>query len=119
LFEKDDTSISMEQSKHAALPKGGLFDCILASETTYSETAAMETAELLSRHLKPGKGIAYISTKRYYFGVGGGTKCFCDALNKQKAHKFHVETLKIYDNGAGNIRELLLVKSLGPVNRPV
>uniref|UniRef100_A0A6U9W0X7 protein-histidine N-methyltransferase n=1 Tax=Pseudo-nitzschia australis TaxID=44445 RepID=A0A6U9W0X7_9STRA len=114
LFEKGTDSIALKQPKHPALPKDGLYDCILASETTYSETSAMETAELLSRHLKPGKGVSYISTKRYYFGVGGGTKCLCDALHKQKAHKFHIETLKVYDNGAGNIRELLLVKSLGP-----
>lgn len=96
-----------------ASPRDGLFDCILASETTYSENSAKETAELLSRHMKPGIGVAYISTKRYYFGVGGGTKCLCDCLQKQKYHKFHIKTLEVYDNGAGNIRELLLVKSLG------
>ena len=104
---------SLEQPKSPALPKNGMYDCILASETTYSENSAIETAELLSRHLKPGTGVAYISTKRYYFGVGGGTKCLCDALHKQKTHKYHIETLEVYDNGAGNIRELLLVKSLG------
>eukprot|EP00536_Pseudo-nitzschia_multiseries_P013852 jgi/Psemu1/36680/gm1.36680_g len=61
--------------QHTAFGAGdwfdGLYDCILASETTYSETSAKETAELLSRHLKPGKGVAFISTKRYYFGVAG------------------------------------------------
>jgi hypothetical protein len=99
-------------TKPSAVPKYGLYDYILASETTYSEIAAIETAELLSRHLKPGTGVAYISTKRYYFGVGGGTRCLCDALQKITPHKFHIETLEVYDNGAGNIRELLLVKSL-------
>ena len=96
-----------------AAPRGGLFDCILASETTYSENAANETAELLSKHMKPGTGVAYISSKRYYFGVGGGTKCLCESLRKQKSHEFEIETLEVFDNGAGNIRELLLVKSLG------
>ena len=101
-----------QQQNHPALPKNGLFDCILASETTYSEKCAAETAELLSRHLKRRTGVAYIATKRYYFGVGGGTRFLCDALEKNTAHKFHIETLEVYDTGAGNIRELLLVKSI-------
>jgi len=101
-----------KQTKPPAIPKNGLFDYILASETNYSEESTIETAELLIKHLNPGTGVAYISTKRYYFGVGGGTRCFCAALQNNDTHKFHIETLEVYDNGAGNIRELLLVKSL-------
>jgi predicted nicotinamide N-methyase len=113
LSGKNTTFASLTLPMPPAIPRNGLFDCILASETTYSENSAFETAELLSRHMKPGTGVAYISTKRYYFGVGGGTKCLCDSLRKQKIHKFHIEILEVYDNGVGNIRELLLVKSLG------
>lgn len=97
------------------IPKDGQFDCILAAETTYSEKAATETAQFLSKHLTPGTGIAYIATKRYYFGVGGGTSCFCNALlhnRRTEDAQFHVETLEVYDDGASNIRELLLVKRL-------
>ncbi len=96
-----------------AVPKNGRFDCILASETTYSENSAIDTAKLLSKHMKPGTGVAYISSKRYYFGVGGGTKCLCESLKKQKTHEFQIQVLEVFDNGAGNIRELILVKSLG------
>jgi len=116
LRQKRASSTLSEQSKPLALPRNGFFDCILASETTYSENSAVETAELLSRHLKPGLGVAYVSSKRYYFGVGGGTKCLRQALHEKKCHKFHIETLEVYDNGAGNIRELLLVKSLSREN---
>ena len=112
LLRKTKTSASVEQPTPPAVPTSGLFDYILASETTYSEHSATETAELLSRHLKPGVGVAYISTKRYYFGVGGGSKCLCDSLNKHKTHKFHIRTLEVHDDGAGNIREVFLVKSL-------
>lgn len=108
-----DLLIGKDTEMPPAVPRNGLFDCILASETTYSENAAIETAELLSKHLKPGTGVAYISSKRYYFGVGGGTKCLCESLQKQKTHEFQIEILQVFDNGAGNIRELLLVKSLG------
>ncbi|KAL3920279.1 MAG: hypothetical protein SGILL_003341, partial [Bacillariaceae sp.] len=105
----------------SATPKDGLFDVILAAETTYSETAATETAELLAKHLRPGKGVAYVATKRYYFGVGGGTSCLVDALNRYQQHQiqqrslyFDVQVLEEYDNGVGNIRELLLIRSLAP-----
>ncbi len=112
LLGKSSSSISPEQAMPPAVPKDGLFDCILASETTYSESSVVETADLLSKHLKPGTGVAFISSKRYYFGVGGGTKCLCESLRKENEHEFQIDVLEVYDNGAGNIRELLLVKSL-------
>jgi predicted nicotinamide N-methyase len=95
------------------VPKDGRFDFILAAETTYSTAAAVDTARLLVKHLKVGTGVAFIATKRYYFGVGGGSDCFRDALIAEPSpNKFQVETLEVYDNGAGNIRELLKVNSL-------
>jgi hypothetical protein len=101
---------SNSPSHPAAVPPSGLFDFILAAETTYSETAAIETANIIARHLKPATGTAYIATKRYYFGVGGGTSCFCEALKRQTEHRFDIEILQVYDNGVSNIRELLLVR---------
>jgi hypothetical protein len=94
----------------AAVPTDGLFDIILAAETTYSETAAVETAALIARHLRPRKGVAYVATKRYYFGVRGGTSCLVDALNQNTDRNLAVEVLQVYDNGAGNIRELLSIQ---------
>ena len=95
------------------IPKDGKFDTILAAETTYSLEAARDTAFLLSKHLKRNTGVAYIATKRYYFGVGGGSDCFRDHLkafrNIDNTSVLHVDTLFVYDDGAGNIRELLSV----------
>jgi hypothetical protein len=95
-------------------PTDGKFHVILAAETTYSHAAATDTAYLLSKHLKVGTGVAYIATKRYYFGVGGGSDCFRLALSALSSleMRFHVETLQVFDNGAGNIRELLKVRCL-------
>ena len=94
-------------------PSDGKFHVIIAAETTYSTEAATDTAYLLSKHLKVGTGVAYIATKRYYFGVGGGSDCFRQALSAQSLDtRFEVETLQVFDNGAGNIRELLKVKCL-------
>mmetsp|Transcript_38476 Transcript_38476/g.93084 ORF Transcript_38476/g.93084 Transcript_38476/m.93084 type:complete len:329 (+) Transcript_38476:78-1064(+) len=93
------------------IPQDGLFDMILAAETTYSSQAASDTAFLLGKHLKVNTGVAFIATKRYYFGVGGGSDGFKAALRSVSLPnvKFNVETVMVYDNGAGNIRELLKV----------
>lgn len=139
LFDKDtDKSLSLWLSKHTAMgagdwnvmsdqlmqmssdfcllptavvPLDGKFDCILAAETTYSAQAAEDTARFVTMHLKDD-GIAYIATKRYYFGVGGGSDAFQRGIRKysSSSKQFQVETVKILDNGAGNIREILSVR---------
>ena len=103
------------------LPVDGYFDLILASETIYTTSAAYEMVLLLQRHLRPTTGVAYIATKRYYFGVGGGVdvfRNFCrdtdDIHHNDHNHQHHplqVETVKVIDNGTGNIREILRVQS--------
>eukprot|EP00980_Cylindrotheca_fusiformis_P024450 scaffold11926_cov126-Cylindrotheca_fusiformis.AAC.3 len=97
------------------VPSDGRFDLVLASETTYSSAAASDTARLVMKHLKVNVGVAYIATKRYYFGVGGGSDEFKAALDSaaNPGLDFEVETVMVYDNGAGNIRELLKVRALG------
>lgn len=82
------------------------FDLILAAETMYTEQAAKDTCELLLQHLEPTKGVAYIATKRYYFGVGGGV----DAFRNASAGRLLVETVEVVDGGVGNIREILRVE---------
>ena len=104
------------------------FDIILAAETIYSGTAAVDTAELLFRHLADD-GVAFVATKRYYFGVGGGTESFCEAIHRcNQQHSTEsiaaaettpqqsqgplplvTETVQVLDNGRGNIREILKV----------
>lgn len=91
------------------LPKDGHFDLILAAETLYSEITARETAQWFSRHLKPNSGVGLVASKRYYFGVGGGVDTF--RMTAQSLDLL-VETVKIYDNGSSNIRELLRVQKV-------
>jgi len=95
----------------SGLPSDGLFDCIMAAETTYSRAAAIDTARFVIRHLKTGTGVAYIATKRYYFGVGGGSDAFREGIQShaKSEEEFQIETVQVYDNGVGNIRELLRV----------
>jgi len=81
------------------------FDLILAAETVYSTQTAEETALLLSRHLSDN-GIGLVATKRYYFGVGGGSDAFQLAA---EGKGLVTKVVKVLDNGRGNIREIFQV----------
>jgi hypothetical protein len=87
------------------LPVDGLFDLILAAETLYTPQAAKETAYFIAYHLQLD-GTAYIATKRYYFGVGGGADAFRESAAE---HGLFVETVKVVNTGKGNVREVLKV----------
>lgn len=116
---------SLKQAQRT--PPDGRFDLILAAETTYTEKAARETAELMRRHLVVDSGIGLVATKRYYFGVGGGSHAFRKYATEAAAsdHPSNttppvdlvVTTLQVYDSGAGNIRELLKVQCISRSDR--
>lgn len=112
--DMSDRILSNSSEHPSAVPSDGKFDLILAAETTYSSTAASDTARLIVKHLKVDAGVAFVATKRYYFGVGGGSDAFKTALASASTPRenFEVETIMVYDNGAGNIRELLRVRNV-------
>jgi len=104
-----------QQKDSPRLPRDGKFDVILAAETIYSEAAARETALLLQRHLRPITGVAYVATKRYYFGVGGGVdpfRAFATAAADDDTLTLQIETVRVHDSGTSNIREVLKVQCL-------
>ena len=106
----------LEQCQHGIprLPRDGRFDLVLAAETTYTAETSQETAILLAKHIAIG-GAAIVATKRYYFGCGGGSDSFRDALSSQqvqiegKLYRLCATVVHIEDGGFGNIRELLKV----------
>jgi len=104
------------------VPKGGRFDLILAAETTYTHQSCLDTVRLLGFHLKVNSGIGLVATKRYYFGVGGGSDAFREAASNETFFcngipcHLCVETLQVFDNGFSNIRELLRVKCISSTN---
>ena len=93
-------------------------DLILASETTYTPESCQDTAFLLLRHLKIDIGVGLVATKRFYFGVGGGTDLFIEACEKLcrtnqppfSTLRLTVRTLQSFDTGNANIRDLLEVR---------
>ena len=110
------------------------FDLILASETTYTTDSCLDTAFLMLRHLRVDVGVGLVATKRFYFGVGGGTDAFvsaCEALSSSTARgggddadrdgeasrladlRLCVRVARSYDTGNANIRDLLEVTCRG------
>ena len=49
----------------------GTFDLILSAETAYREDTTRSLVECIARTLS-ATGEAFVATKRYYFGCGGG-----------------------------------------------
>eukprot|EP00956_Cyclotella_meneghiniana_P021269 scaffold38558_cov55-Cyclotella_meneghiniana.AAC.5 len=95
------------------------FDLILAAETTYTRDACYDTAFLMAKHLKENCGVGLVATKRFYFGVGGGTDMLSDAINKINSssnskpvseQKLVMRIIKSFDTGNANIRDLLEVR---------
>ena len=95
--------------RDTSIATDGKFDLVLAAETTYTKAAAESTAHLFYTHVKFPHGVGIIATKRYYFGCGGGTDAFREALSKESGSQMRIETLETFDNGKGNIRELLKI----------
>eukprot|EP01039_Chlorochromonas_danica_P002149 gene2149-2344_t len=87
---------------------GKTFDLILSAETLYSPQTCREVAMFLGNHLSP-TGCALLATKRFYFGVGGGSHELEDAIANQKLD-FRVELVATFEDGQSNIRDLLSVK---------
>ena len=146
LFAGDWNSLS-------TVPSSFDVDLLLASETTYTEGSCRETATLIARHLRAGRrrkggrsgeeeeeaekeeedgpegegegGVALVSMKRFYFGVGGGVGSFRKALEEvntrersegRRDGRMYKELREVgnvlYDNGRGNIREIIKIVAL-------
>merc|ERR1719287_38363 len=82
---------------------------------------ARDTARLLLRHLRPSGGVGLVATKRYYFGVGGGSDAFRAAAARETtraagagavAHRLTVELAREFDDGRSNVRDLWRVRCL-------
>lgn len=55
-------------------------------------------------------GLAILATKRFYFGVGGGTYEFESLLDNLPGKPLKVEIVNSIDDGVSNIRDILIVK---------
>ncbi|GIL52233.1 hypothetical protein Vafri_8151 [Volvox africanus] len=88
---------------------GGHYDLILSSETIYSVPAQERLLECIKQLLQPPHGVALIAAKRYYFGVGGGTKSFRNLVEEDGIFEVSV-VAQVDDKASGNVREVLMLK---------
>ena len=111
-------TVHLQSTQRGEQEDSDRLDLILASETTYTTESCDDTAYLLLRHLKIDVGVGLVATKRFYFGVGGGTDLFAAACEKLSSSdqgpcaglRLCVRTIQSYDTGNANIRDLLEVR---------
>ena len=89
------------------LPTQGSIDILLSSEILYKTNYYTILCKLLKYLLKPNTGRAYIATKRYYYGLGGGSLSF---ITEAKKENLFIQSINIIDNGKSMIREILEIQ---------
>ncbi|PXF49343.1 Histidine protein methyltransferase 1-like [Gracilariopsis chorda] len=88
------------------------FDIILSADTIYANQQCDSLADCICRTLEVG-GLALIAAKKYYFGVGGGTAAFQEALRlhaKNQNISLRIRTVLEIRDGLSNIREIIEVQ---------
>lgn len=101
-----------------------LFDVILASEVLYNEEYYDDLMHVLDTLLAPD-GVCVIATKRFYFGVGGGTLAFEQALQHHgrlasstdsaqiqtgsRPCRWSLQRGAVYEDGRSNLREIVVL----------
>eukprot|EP01067_Filipodium_phascolosomae_P009786 Filipodium_phascolosomae@DN969_c0_g1_i2.p1 len=88
----------------------GTLDIIVSSESMYREENYPLIVHILKTHLKRG-GIAVLSGKRFYFGVGGGVASF-HAYVDENAHYLKAEVVQKVEDGRSNVRDVLLIRRI-------
>lgn len=94
-------------------PEGG-FDLILTAETLYTAETTKQVFRLISKLLKPG-GIALVASKKYYFGVGGGTYDL-DVLCKAATSCLEYEMIARFEDAHSNVREVIRLTRKQPLS---
>lgn len=103
-------------------PANGKYDLILTSDTLYNEACVRDLARLIPE-LLTDTGVAYIASKRHYFGVGGGTADFrrqSATVESSQAKSaggegsesstVEIKTVAEFEDGKSNVRDLLAMR---------
>lgn len=80
---------------------GGRFELILTAETTYRSDVARKLGRMIVDHLDHS-GVAFVASKRYYFGTGGGSRALLDAI----PDRLNAERVWVVDDGASTLRDI-------------
>ena len=80
------------------------YDLILTAETLYSVESQKKVLKILEDHLTD-EGVAYVASKRHYFGVGGGVVDFQNLVSNSGTLKCEV----VWSCTTGLLRDILRV----------
>lgn len=88
---------------------GSKFDLIVSAETLYSKESCMKILYMIINHLNIN-GIVLIASKKYYFGVEGGTAEIEKLINQLYSSSLSFTVVEVYDDGVSNIREIIQIQ---------
>lgn len=80
------------------------YDIILMAETVYSIATLQSLYELIKKCMNRPHGVVYMAAKKYYFGVGGGTRRFLSVVEKDGILSANL-VAEVAD-GSSNLREV-------------
>jgi SAM-dependent methyltransferase len=106
-LESGDFECGSDETKTSL--SSGKFDIIISADTIYNLDNYDSFYSIIKEKLS-NPGICFICSKKYYFGVGGGTSQFMDYVNKQG--DFQISVIKEFNDGMSNIRQILEIRNL-------
>jgi len=86
-----------------------LFDVILGADVTFDDASTDSFVACVARLLRPG-GAAFIGTKRYYFGTGGGVGAIEAAVHRHRNVLEVALDVATHTAGDGMHRHILAVR---------
>ncbi|MED6133161.1 hypothetical protein PIB30_025974 [Stylosanthes scabra] len=84
------------------------YDFILMAETVYSINSLQNLYNLIKKCLQHPDGAVYFAAKKYYFGVGGGTRRFLSVVEKDGM--MNSSLVAEITDGSSNVREVWRLK---------
>ena len=82
------------------------FDIIISGDTLYNNSNYEKIYNLIKNNLNKD-GEAFFASKRFYFGVGGGSSEFRQYISDR--NEFQIEQVKTIKDGINNIRVILKI----------
>ena len=109
---KNNFGLNFEKNVHYIDGDWGMFhynkkfDVIISGDTLYNNSNYEKIYNLIKNNLNKG-GEAYFASKRFYFGVGGGSSEFRQYITDR--NDFEISQVKTIKDGINNIRVILKI----------
>lgn len=92
-------------------------DLVLSAETIYSAEQLERWLLVLETVTRPGSKV-FLATKRFYFGLDGGSTALIDRLQRDdQCSCWRVQQRCVFDDGHSNVREILELEKISRHHR--